>query len=429
MKNNNKILKTSFIAILLTYLFNFSFSQDTIKILTYNLLNFNNITQNCNESNNPILTKVNSLTKILNYTKPDIIGLNEIGSNEETLNILKNQVLNKIDGKNYSLINYISPNSNITNVLIYNNKKFILDTFIIIPTPIRETIYAKLFYNSPDLQLGDTVFIQPIVTHLKAGSSLEDQEKRNQQTEVLMNNLSNLKYKKNLILMGDLNVYSSTEQCFQNLINYPVTEIKFFDPINKLGNWHNNQNYALYHTQSTRLNSNDCFSGGGLNDRFDFILLSFHIINNTNKVSYVSNSYKTLGQDGYRFNQELIYPINYSEPHDIIDALYQLSDHLPVTLKLVIHQTPYYKVNHNYLQNELCSIYYYNNSLNVNCDIFQSNNTNLEIFDVSGKSIFKKTIHTINSENFKIPIHLKKGIYILKISNLNYNITNKLIVN
>ena len=48
------------------------------------------------------------------------------------------------------------------------------------------------------------------------------------------------------------------------------------DPINTPGSWNNNEDFRGVHTQSTRTSSSGFGggAGGGLDDRFDFIMVS-----------------------------------------------------------------------------------------------------------------------------------------------------------
>ncbi|MCX7954763.1 MAG: T9SS type A sorting domain-containing protein [Bacteroidales bacterium] len=395
-------------------------SQDTITILTYNLLNFDNVTPYCNNNNNSTQKKIIALRQLLNYIKPDIIGFNEIKATSATIDLILTDVLSYVQGKTYNRIPfYNSSSADIVSTLFYNNKKFTLTQSNSIPTNVRDIIITKLYYNSPDVSnLYDTVYIQPIVMHLKAGSTQSDQTERAKQTLALMNYLSTLPDKRNLIIMGDFNVQSSTEECFQNLINYSNPIIRFYDPPNKLGNWNNNQNFAKYHTQSVYLTSNGCNASGGLDDRFDFIMTSYHIINNLNKVSYLQNSYRVIGQDGNHFDCDLKTPPNNSEPPYIIDALYDISDHLPVIMKIVIHQTPYIAIQEIF-NSSLIKVATENNTLHIFINThLKDKKLKISIIDCLGK-VISNTEQNYNNI-IKIPFNYNSGMYLIKIESNSF---------
>ena len=124
---------------------------------------------------------------------------------------------------------------------------------------------------------GDTIFITFIVCHLKSGSYDGNETTRYQQTLSLMNRLEGLG-KDNYVCSGDFNSYAAVDSGIANVLYWPNPNFRFYDPINQLGYWHENETYSLYHTQSTRSGYEDaCFSGGGFDDRFDFILVSPYV--------------------------------------------------------------------------------------------------------------------------------------------------------
>jgi len=291
---------------------------------------------------------------------------------------------------------------------------------------MRDICFYTLYYNSPDLAQNDTVFITFITLHLKAGSTSSDQALRENETSEIMNYINN-NIRGNIVLMGDLNVQKSSETSFQNLINHSNPSIRFYDPVNKLGNWHNNPDFSNYHTQSSWLITNGCAASGGLDDRFDFILINEDIKYSIKKVSYVNNSYTTIGQDGNRFDLSVSNPINNSAPNYVIDALQNASDHLPVSLKLRINQTPntyIYKSNFisriAYLDNSTYRIYINNQNIS---DI------NYSIIDITGKQLLKSSINISNNNYFDINLSMfPQGIYFSTLHINNSQQSIKLIV-
>ena len=104
--------------------------------------------------------------------------------------------------------------------------------------------------------------------------------------------------------------------------------------VNPVGEWNNSYQFARFHTQSTRNGNTTCFSDGGLDDRFDFILMADEIKYSYKHLRYVPNSYKAIGNDGYHFNQSINQGYNYVVPAEVAQALFDCSDHLPVTMKI-----------------------------------------------------------------------------------------------
>jgi hypothetical protein len=134
--------------------------------------------------------------------------------------------------------------------------------------------------------------------------------------------------------MGDHNLYGASEAAYQRL-----TEV-LIDP-GPAGEWDRNSTYAYYHTQSTRLSSlADGGSGGGLNSRFDFIFFSPACTLSTAKARYLPGSHKVIAQDGLHFGKSLLDPpqvAGYSQA--VLNALYMVSDHLPVVAEFALNVT------------------------------------------------------------------------------------------
>lgn len=421
-------MKKYFLIVALIFFSLVSKSQDTLTVMTYNLLNFNNYTSYCTSSNNNLTNKTAYLKSIINYTLPDIVGFNEIHRSDATIQLILDSVLNTNGIKTYSRIQYInSNNSDIVSSIFYDNKKLKFYSSNYLQTDLRDIIILNLYYNGQEVQTNnDTVFIRIMQAHLKAGSTPSDQDQRANETNVIMGYLNSLGNSKNTILMGDFNVQSSTETAFQNLINYSNPNVRFYDPANKLGSWNNNSSFALYHTQATQLNSNGCTAGGGLDDRFDFILASFSIMNNLYKVKYVPNSYKVIGQDGNHFNQGVDYPANYSVPSNVLSALANMSDHLPVTLKLAIQQTPFIGFDDVLYNNfKISSISWINNHLTLQLQGELYGNMQIDIFDAMGRKIFSSNIFLSNNCNIiSLPcINVSKGLYFVSCK-INNQMTN-----
>jgi endonuclease/exonuclease/phosphatase family metal-dependent hydrolase len=311
------------------------FAQDTLTVMHYNLLYYGEVTGFCNNSNNSLSMKDPHLRTILNYVKPDIFTVNEISSNTGVHQHLLDQNLN-IGGVGHFRKAGFNPvaGSNIVNMLYYDSRKLRLKKQSVAQSYVRDVDVYELYYYSNDLPQGDTAFIICVVGHLKAGNSSSDAGARKVMAENTMKYLEQRYKHENVLFMGDFNLYSGNEAAFQQMINYSNADTRLIDPIGQIGDWNNNSFYASVHTQSTNTSSNDCKSGGGLDDRFDFILISDEVRFGTKKVRYVQQSYESVGQDGNRFNSTVVSPANSSVPPNVATALFNMSDHLPVALKL-----------------------------------------------------------------------------------------------
>ena len=103
------------------------------------------------------------------------------------------------------------------------------------------------------------------------------------------------------------------------------------------GDWNNNYSFASVHTQSVTNYSNGCQSTGGMDDRFDHIMATTQLINGSMGLKYVQDSYHAVGQDGKHYNKSITdSPANTTVPANVLTALFNNSDHLPVRLDLSI---------------------------------------------------------------------------------------------
>ncbi len=326
--------------LLLIFIFQVGFlsaQTDTITIVSYNLLNFPNGRNDCGTSNINLPNRADTLRKILGYVKPDIFVACEIQTKAGADSILTRS-LNVFGASNYvqAEFDFSNTDASLNNSLYYNSEKLTLQWQDVIETSPRNIDHYVLYVNDPNLGIFfDTTFIEIYMCHLKAGSGAQEQADREQQTEQLMDYISTRPQDRNHFVCGDLNVYTSNEACYQNLITGPFA---LKDPINKPGSWNNNSTFANIHTQSPRTSGSfDCGSTGGLDDRFDQILVSNNVILGSDSLKYLPNSYKAIGNDGNHFNSNLLAsPVNAQYPDSVVRALFYMSDHLPVALKTVI---------------------------------------------------------------------------------------------
>lgn len=415
MKFSKKI-----ILVLLSILCYHSISQaDTIKMMQYNMLYYTtSVPSGCNITASYLDNKDLNLKKIIKYENPDVLCVNEMGSQSTYVDRIKNNVLNT-DGVTYyqncPLTNFSG--GSIANMMFYDSRKLGYHSFFYITTSVRDINAYKMYYKTPQLASGDTVFITFIIAHLKAGSYDSDELTRYQQTQALMNKLEQLQIADNYIFSGDFNLYSSSELSYQHLVNYPNTLYRFYDPINQSGNWNNASQFAAIHTQSTHTSSEDgCYSTGGMDDRFDFILVSPYVYFGSKKVRSVNSSYHALGQDGNRFNGSINNPQNSIVPDSIANALYNFSDHLPVIMQIAIDQTvavndiepPFLVQIVNPVQEQL----------KVEVHLPTATFLTFEIYSIGGKLLetytkFFDAGNSMHIQNFDYP----PSFYILKIQN------------
>lgn len=292
-------------------------AQDTLRVMYYNILNYPGSTPE----------RV-SYFKIVNlYIQPDIILVNELIS-DEGANILLEEGLNVYGNLSYKKAVFTNgPDSD--NMLFYDSTKVTLYSQDIITTELRHINEYVLYKNEITY---DTIFLFMYSAHLKSSTGTVNQQKRLAEVREFKTWIDNKPTIENIFFGGDFNFYKSTEPAYDTLINYGVHLLN--DPL-IAGNWHDNSSYASIHSQSTRTSQFGGGATGGLDDRFDFILFSDDVEYGTNGINYIPNSCKSIGNVGNHFNIAIIDPpTNTSVPDSVLQALYYMSDHLPVICDL-----------------------------------------------------------------------------------------------
>ncbi len=189
---------------------------------------------------------------------------------------------------------------------------------------------ASLRYQIRPVGYGSNADIFLYNDHYKAGDTPTDMNRRFVEATNLRANADALGDGRNLIYAGDFNIQASTESMYVRLLGPGAGQV--FDPVNRPGSWNNNNSMRSVHTQSPYDASNNDSSliSGGLDDRFDFQLISGEVQNGTG-FDYIPGSYHAFGNNGtHRLNQPINDPFNTAQPTDVLDALARVSDHLPV---------------------------------------------------------------------------------------------------
>lgn len=375
-------------------------AQDTLSILSYNILNY------------PISnsTKADTLKPIIKYTKPDIFMITELASSSGATTIL-NDALN-VDGvTSYQQAQYFNgPDTD--NLLYYNANKLVLYSQYEIPTVLRNISEYVLYYKDPNLTaISDTIFIYCYIAHLKASSGASNEQQRNQEAVSFKNYLDTRTATiENIFLGGDFNLYSDSEPAHNTILN--GGNVLLLDPISSPGAWNNNTAFAAIHTQSTRQSFiGDGGAFGGMDDRFDWIFTNADVMNGTKKISYIANSYTALGNDGAHFNKSInATPTNTAVPANIADALYYMSDHLPVFMQVEVDLTV--GINEQ-MKTSLWDGKFYNQQFHFEANQPEQSLT-VFVYDMLGKTMQTETFK--NQKVFKLSFNsLTQGIYFVKV--------------
>jgi endonuclease/exonuclease/phosphatase family metal-dependent hydrolase len=281
---------------------------DTVSVVSYNLLNY----PADNSTRDPFMRRV------VHTVKPDILVVQEMTSSSGVTTFLNN-VLNYYQAGLYTTIAFHDGPDTDSHIYLKSGKATVISAAYI-PTALRDIAeYVVRFTSSSDT-------IRFYSLHLKASTGYETD--RLAEATILRNYLNNLPSGTKFMVMGDYNIYTSTEPAFQKLIGSEAdNDGRCKDPINAVGDWNNNSTFKAIHTQSPRVRQFGGGSTGGMDDRFDIILTSYSSLDANTIVS----SYKAYGNDGNHFNDSINRLPNTAVPDSVANGLHYGSDHLPVT--------------------------------------------------------------------------------------------------
>ncbi len=353
-------------------------------LVQYNLLNISGIYDTWVDEREEYIETA------LTHIAPDILVTQEIFDEEGAEFLLEKLQLAHDD---YQMSEFLDgPDTD--NMLYYRSSMFSLEGQFTIDTELRDI-------NGYEIHEGDAVFYI-FSAHLKASSGSSNERQRYREARELREYIQdNLPEDAFYILCADLNLYGGSERAYEELTS--PGHGGFIDPLDNDSEWHNNESLAWIHTQSTRTDNFFGGSTGGLDDRFDFILLSPNFMDDAG-VEFLDETYEAIGNDGRHFNISINeYPISGDE--DFIDALYHASDHLPVRCEIYNPLS----ISEGQPLPDNKSIYVFPNPFNSACRI-GSKPGKYQIYDITGN-----IIDTLNGENIWRPgDNVYSGIYIIR---------------
>lgn len=389
-----------------------AFAQTSIKVLSYNVLNY---------PQGEIPNREDTLALILDYVQPDLFLIQELKS-EAGYNTIYNSCFSDLQDP-FAQVTYVPQNSNpgsswpLQQSLIYNERLFGLAEEGIRTSPIRDMNRYKLYLKDEAHLLGDTTFLYVFVAHLKSSQGSENEQLRLEMMEAFTAYFNTLPADALAIFGGDFNLYSSDEPAYQLLLS-PNNLLQWQDPINAPGVWSNgNYPFKQILTQSTR--SSSIFgdgAGGGMDDRFDFIMATDALMNSISPIHYTPNSYLALGNNGTCYNQNIT---DCDEDNDvpmyILNALYHMSDHLPVVMELqtdlALNSSDITQKKENKIIGS--TLQYREARFNLVCE--KSSLVELAVIDASGRFVYENE-QLVNAPRSSISLpEMNPGVYHLRV--------------
>ena len=407
--------------LLLNLFVNVNFAQTQIKAMMYNVLNYSDSEVSRN--------KTPFLSTILDEVEPDLLMVcemvDEIGSDYlfENAIIPYNENFQKAPFEENQSGNY-----SLQQMVYYNSKKLILEETRVITADTRD-INQYTFKINTENALSNPIRMEVFVTHLKASTGSSNRQRRLNSIQSFVSYTNNIADDSYVLFAGDLNFYTSNEEGYQHLIddrnpivmidpidrptpNFPDDGVDYYENYNSTYFW-NNSSFRDIHSQSTRTSNNglidDSGSTGGLDDRFDFIMMSENF-NMSTDLYYINDSYQVIGNNGNCYNSFINNPNcsgGYSQT--LRDALIEFSDHLPVVMEM---ETP----ENTLSTNQISEINFIgSNIIEDYLKIISPNDmNNLKIYSITGQLIDVKLTKNTGIDTIIIDVkHISKGIYYL----------------
>jgi len=292
--------------------------------MTYNILNY--------QDDN---SRENDYIEIIDFVDPDILVVQEIISQVGFANF-KSDVLDILNPGSWLGATFTNQSAQQDIALYYKQDDFSFLSTTTINTAassgLRDVVEFVMVHNASGIEFN----IYGV--HFKASSGDSNASQRLNEATILRNYLNGLSDGTPFLVVGDFNIYSNNsnqEPAFDMLTGSTDNNNgRLFDPINRIGPWHNNSSYSDVHTQSPRTQSFGGGANGGMDDRFDWLFVCESILDQESDMHYIEDSYWAVGNDGNHFNDAINDGNNSSVSNSIANALHNASDHLPVYLDI-----------------------------------------------------------------------------------------------
>ncbi|MGV0922869.1 hypothetical protein [Empedobacter tilapiae] len=392
------------------------FSQETLNTMFYNVFKFpNSLPQN----------RQLILRDILDEYKPDLFMICELVTENGADLILNTSLQNQPD--KFARALFVADTTKLDDPLqtmvFYNTRKLALVNQQKIPTVYRDINQYSFQLN---ITSNDPIHLEVFVAHLKSSTGPANRQMRLEMVQEVTKSLKKLTQPNTYVLFaGDFNFYNSSEPAYQEITN-PANAILMIDPLNAPGKWQDNPAFSYLHTQSTRVSNVGFGSGtnagasGGLDDRFDFIMMSENFKKST-RFSFINDSYKAYGNNGDCLNKDVKDPDCtgiYSQT--LRTNLYNMSDHLPIVMQFKIHENLSTKSIESKPFIWLKSANITNDKIIIGIDKTQLNTQNNILFIYNSIGQIVQSVRINNESNITINCQgLATGIYYIKTKESN----------
>ena len=303
-----------------------------LKIVNYNITNY----PSANGAGRDPYFRIVMAPTVTDTVRADIVVSQELQS-QAGVDEFRNSVLNTLEPGMWASAPFTNGNDT-DNALFYKPSKVqFLGQWSFYPNPANLLRLVNCYRLKPVGYSDGSAELRIYSQHLKASQGFESQ--RLAEATGIRDSMNAVPPGTHCILLGDFNIYTSTEPAFQKLLeNQADNDGRVYDPLNAVGAWHDGSSFAPIHSQCPCLScpTGSGFSGGGLDDRFDMFLPTLNM-GSGEGLSVVPGSYHPVGNDGLHFNLNITDPPTIPEGATYANALWNASDHLPIR---IVFQVP-----------------------------------------------------------------------------------------
>ncbi|MBI5058987.1 T9SS type A sorting domain-containing protein [candidate division KSB1 bacterium] len=382
---------------------------DSLRVMTYNVLNFRG---------DQDMDRVDDVRRVVEWVRPDVVCHQEIIT-EEAVDVLLSFAYLQVEDDWAAAEFHDGPDTD--NAFFYRTSQVRFISQRIIPTSLRDIAE----YTVQPLALDTAARIRLYSGHLKASSGTDNEQRRRDEAAALRQQLNMLPAGSMFMVMGDFNLYTSDEPAYQLLLDPDPNPLgQLFDPIDRPGDWNNSATFADIHTQSPRVESFGGGSTGGMDDRFDFILVSSALLDTV--ASYVlPATYRAVGNDGQHFNESINAGVNFAVPDSVADALYYAADHLPVQVDLLLRDSGTSVTPPREVASSVRLVTCYPNPFNPSLTVALTPLTTpaqLQVFDLLGRLVSSRELGRGTARDITLDFSGRAaGSYIVQLKSQQFN--------
>ena len=186
---------------------------------------------------------------------------------------------------------------------------------------------SAMRYKLRPVGYGDDTIFYVYNDHYKSDTGLENEARRLEEAQAVRANADALGDGAHVLYVGDFNIQSASDDMYQWLTSDGPG--KAYDPIDQTASWHNSNTLRWTHTQSPLVDNAGGLTGGGIDDRFDFQLVTAPFDDGLG-LSIIDGTYRAFGNNGTHVCCGSSIDTGTGASPATLGALMTASDHLPV---------------------------------------------------------------------------------------------------